>query len=542
MTASLLPEVTILFVDDDEEDLMLTRSHLARVRGTRYAVDWCPTLDQALPILRENKHDVCLLDYRLGDRNGLELFEQLGDIRQVPPIIMLTSMGTPEVDFEAMRRGATDFLEKQSVTAKELERAIRYAIQRRRVDRELLDAKEDLEHQNVTLMASYRKLEDISATWAGLIRKLSRLNESHVAPVQALLAELREKGPNVSKERVREVERKLHQTSEFLRPLTALSRTEKEIESKKVLLAETDRKQQILSRMALRGTGVEIDVAADEKTGRELLAKNDYDLVFVNRELIDLAGEAKKKNPQVIPIFLTSERASNYLNILKEYPFLCNIVSRSEDDRIFTLKNIIVTVSKLLGKDFFGMEKYLSWGVEVQSRPIVGSKERSGLIDEMEAYFRNFGIRSTIISKATMVAEELLSNAIYDAPRDASGRPLYNHLPRTVAVQLPPEQRGALRYTCDGTLLGVSVEDPFGALDRDTILQYLDSCYGGRPGTLQGTSKGGAGIGLFQIMEAAALLVINVRPHVKTEVIVLLHVDPDQRASNAATSFHYFFG
>ena len=198
-------------------------------------------------------------------------------------------------------------------------------------------------------------------------------------------------------------------------------------------------------------------------------------------------------------------------------------------------------VSKLVSRDLFGLEKYLNWGVEVSQHPIISSDTRRLLVDRMEKHIKQLGIRRSIIRKSEMVAEELLMNAIYDAPTDSEGKALYNHLPRTVPVELRSEEQGRFRYACDGLLLALSVEDPFGAFNRQTILDYLRSCYEGEAGSLN-KEKGGAGRGLFQIMETVDLLVINVKPQVKTEVIAIFNIDPNQAQKNKITSFHYFYG
>jgi len=139
-----------------------------------------------------------------------------------------------------------------------------------------------------------------------------------------------------------------------------------------------------------------------------------------------------------------------------------------------------------------------------------------------------------------MIAEELLMNAIYDAPVDSEGNMLYNHLPRSERVDLKPNEQGVFRYACDGLLVAVSTEDPFGAFDRQTILNYLESCYAGRAGELN-EDKGGAGLGLFQIIETSDLVVFNVRSEIKTEVISIINLDPNKSRLEKTTSFHYFY-
>ncbi len=397
-----------------------------------------------------------------------------------------------------------------------------------------------LEQQNTTLLASNRKLEDLDSTKEQLLNKLGTLQESHLDAIEQNLAKLRVSNVEELQAPILQIERQLHQIEEIVQPITSLYQSEQAIQSQRVLLAETNKKQQIIAKMALGGTGVELDIASNMEEGQHYLEQHGYDIICTNTELLELARLANEKYPDIQSVLMTFKGASFYHSILQSYPFLSNIVSRSEEDRTFTLKNITTTISKLVTQNFFGLEKYLNWGVDVQEYPVVDSETRIDLVDTMEDYFRQMGVRRLVLNKSTMVAEELLMNAIYDAPSDPNGKPRYNHLPRTTQVFLKPEEQGVFRYACDGSLLAVSVEDPFGAFRRETILKYLESCYAGQGGTLQ-KNKGGAGRGLFQIMETADLVVFNIKPHLRTEVIVLFNIAPDKPKRNNTSSFHYFY-
>lgn len=406
----------------------------------------------------------------------------------------------------------------------------------------LNDSLRQLEYQNTTLVASNRKLEDLNHTKEQILQKLNELQDTHLQSLETILSDLLQSSVIDTKESIRQAARKAHYVIEMLRPIVSLYFSEKAIQSKRLLLAENNKKQQIIAKMALGGTGIELDIVSDLDAGEKLLMDHKYDVICVNMDLISLVNAAHKYNPNIYSVFMTSEAAPSYLPILQQYP-ISNIVSRNEEDRTFTLKNILTTASKLLNQDLFGIEKYLNWGVEVRQHPIVHSSERNELIQKMEDYLKKLGVRRSILQKCVGVVEELLMNAIYDAPTNAQGQPLYNHLPRTEEVALKPEEQGIFRYACDGMLLGVSVEDPFGAFDRQTILDYLKSCYGGYAGTLQKEkNKGGAGRGLFQIMETSDLVVWNIKPKIKTEVIALFNLDPNVHKSEKTTSFHYFSG
>jgi signal transduction histidine kinase len=124
--------IHVLLVDDDEDELVITRGLLGEIEGERFEIDWAPEFNQALEALDRKCYDVCLCDYRLGANNGVEFIRQAVDRGCRAPIILLTSQGDHAVDLAAMRAGASDYLNKSHLTADVLERSIRYSIQQRR--------------------------------------------------------------------------------------------------------------------------------------------------------------------------------------------------------------------------------------------------------------------------------------------------------------------------------------------------------------------------------------------------------------------------
>jgi len=124
--------VKVLLVDDDEDDYLITRDLISQIREPRHQLDWVNTYDEGLSALECGQYQLCLLDYRLGERTGLELLRESRAFKVCPPIILLTGQGDQEIDVESMKAGAADYLVKSRLTADTLERAIRYAIDRRR--------------------------------------------------------------------------------------------------------------------------------------------------------------------------------------------------------------------------------------------------------------------------------------------------------------------------------------------------------------------------------------------------------------------------
>jgi CRP-like cAMP-binding protein len=311
-----------------------------------------------------------------------------------------------------------------------------------------------------------------------------------------------------------------------------------EVGDKYVLLVESDKKQQVVARMAVGGTGVRLDIANNKEEAEIFIKERKYDAILCEEAFLDILVQAHKDKVSPHLVLLTNPNVMDNLQTVKGLPFVDNIMSRDPEDRSFTVRSLLTTLTKVLNKNIFGIEKYLSWGADVQFKYVKASTEREALKDEMVGHLKLSGIRSTILDRVYLVAEEMLMNAIYDAPTDGKGQALFNHLPRKTEVNLSKGQESSLRYAFDGTMIAVSVEDPFGALTKEVIISYLESCYEGRAGSLN-VNKGGAGRGLHQIIENSDLTIFNVKKGVKTEVISLFKVEIGRKEHKP--SFHYFF-
>jgi two-component system, cell cycle sensor histidine kinase and response regulator CckA len=138
----------ILLVDDDEDDYILTHAVLNEFYGDQLDVEWVSSYERAKEALLSGHHHLCLLDYHLGSRTGLELLRETTSCGCTTPVILLTGNDDRDTDVEAMEAGAADYLIKGQFGICLLERSIRYArrfaAQRRRVLEQLRSAEERL--------------------------------------------------------------------------------------------------------------------------------------------------------------------------------------------------------------------------------------------------------------------------------------------------------------------------------------------------------------------------------------------------------------
>ncbi len=328
------------------------------------------------------------------------------------------------------------------------------------------------------------------------------------------------------------------EAEKILEPIVQTYALEVSMKTKSVLLAQGQKPLQTLARLALGGTGIQIQTTASVEQASDLLRVSNFDVVLVDRDSLPLLENFMGKAQTKHFVFLATESIPDQLPHLLKLSRLPDILLLREGDRAGNIRAMMTAILKLCSPTMFGLERYLSVGAEVKEFPITKSTERESLKQQMRDHFAKLGVRASVLEQVSVVAEELLMNAIYDAPTDNLGRPLYNNLARTTLIELKPHERAIFRMATDGTLLGISVEDPFGALTGKIILNYLDSCYGGRAGEMQ-TGKGGAGRGIHQIVEFSDFVVFNVQPRRRTEAMAFFDVVPGQKEQKSPL-LHYF--
>jgi two-component system cell cycle sensor histidine kinase/response regulator CckA len=130
----------VLLVDDEEDEFILARDLLRRAGETRFTLEWASTFEGGLELLEYGLVNVCLVDYQLGARTGLDFVREAQAMSTDVPLILMTGRGGRAVDADAISAGAADYLDKAELTPALLERSIRYAIERASTLRQLRES------------------------------------------------------------------------------------------------------------------------------------------------------------------------------------------------------------------------------------------------------------------------------------------------------------------------------------------------------------------------------------------------------------------
>ena len=307
-----------------------------------------------------------------------------------------------------------------------------------------------------------------------------------------------------------------------------------------ILIVHPDRKTQRTVQRILGVTGHRIDVADDLDQAMRLVAHSQPVLVVIDGALLSegapeapvmgrLVAAAKARGAEACMTLLGSSAAARIPSILD----LGAVTNLLVHPMPVLAEELTVTAHKLIHGDLFGAEKYLLWGTELHEVVVSRGSQRPHIVAELAERVRGLGQSARVASMAMLVADELISNAVHNAPVDAAGNHYRRDLPRDQELELDERHQVRLRWGCDARYLAIEVSDRFGSLDRDTILLAL-----GKNDVRE--DGGGAGMGISLAYRSCDHLVFNLAPGARTEIIALVDVRYPPTERMPASSYNVF--
>ena len=175
--------VRVLLVEDNPGDARLIREYLCAEDGHAFAVAHVSTRAEAEAHLRRYPlTDVVLLDLSLPDSAGLETLHRVLAASPEIPVVVLTGTADERLPIEALRAGAQDYLPKEAASERVLLRVVRYAVERRRHQKEREEVYAALReselrfhhlvetaHEGICILSTGGRLEYVNARMAEML-------------------------------------------------------------------------------------------------------------------------------------------------------------------------------------------------------------------------------------------------------------------------------------------------------------------------------------------------------------------------------------
>ena len=199
-------------------------------------------------------------------------------------------------------------------------------------------------------------------------------------------------------------------------------------------------------------------------------------------------------------------------------------------------EELLATVQKLIRGDAFGLEKYIAWGAEVRSYTLEDARDRDSAVTALAKDVVSVGLPDRVGSLVSVIADELIANALYAAPVDGDGKRFRSAEPRDHARPLTGRDVVTVRWATDARYLAIEVRDRWGTLQGDNVGARLAA--GGK----QANASTEGGMGLPLAYACCNQFVVGCAPDVLTEVITLIDVRYKPTELGRSASFHSFVG
>ena len=267
------------------------------------------------------------------------------------------------------------------------------------------------------------------------------------------------------------------------------------LSKRRVLAISSDLDQLRRIVATLERAGAEVDAVrnADAITGDVI----PHRYVFYSTTAGDVGG---------LGTLVPKLRERAHVTIVTPQAKLVDLTSYLRDDRVNHVivgdeleDGVFVTAQKLLTGDIFGIEKYLPTGTPVHYVRLRDFEGRGRAIDTVLGFAEESKMRRQVRTAIGAVCEELLMNALYDAPVDADGKQIFAEVDPHDRRDSQSPRPVSIRYAATEEGFAVAVRDRFGRLAKNTILSYIEKCITS-PNQIDRKTYG-AGLGLYLVFK-----------------------------------------
>ncbi len=176
-------------------------------------------------------------------------------------------------------------------------------------------------------------------------------------------------------------------------------------------------------------------------------------------------------------------------------------------------------VKATTGERAFGLDLLLSTGAKIQNVKLQMSNQKQEAVEAIRNYLVAAKFQTRMATAIANAVDELLMNAIFDAPVDSVGRPTLSTAPRNTVIKLESQQAVEMSVGYDGKYVAIMVADLFGSLDKGKLLNHISKIYTEEEYKVR-TAVAGAGIGLATVFRSGGSFFFVSESRVRTEVTV----------------------
>jgi hypothetical protein len=296
-----------------------------------------------------------------------------------------------------------------------------------------------------------------------------------------------------------------------------------------MLLISARAEDQAFAAEVAISAGLTLQCVADPLEGAAVIAKEDIAIILVDasteqqyqtfenaiQESVGMFSD--KINSNAIH-FLSSDDLER-VQYLVQSPLFGHFILRNYKDPKEAGEHYGRIVKATLAKRAFGLENLLKPGSKVQIIKLSLSSQKHNAIEAVKAYLLAAKFQSRMATVVANAVDELLMNAMFDAPVDNLGRPTLSSTPRNTVLKLEEQSSVEMHVGYDGQYVAISAVDSYGSLDKVKLFTHISKIYTQEEYKIK-TSVAGAGIGLATVFRSGGSFFFVSESRLRTEVVV----------------------
>jgi signal transduction histidine kinase len=255
--------IKVLLIEDNSGDARLIKEMLAEARGVSFDLECTNRLSPGLKRIATGGIDVILSDLSLPDSHGLDTFAEVHARAPSLPIVVLSSLDDEELAVKAVQEGAQDYLVKGHVDSNLLVRSIRYAVERKQAEEQLIQSE---------------KLAGIGTLASGIAHEINNPLSGIMGFAEILM---NEKNIEKTKKYAEIILKEAERTADIVRWLSSYSRQAKDNNVTNVVLSQVI--EEVLEALKHTRKSFDIEIVkVFQKTQTIKANRSELQQVFVN--------------------------------------------------------------------------------------------------------------------------------------------------------------------------------------------------------------------------------------------------------------------
>jgi len=172
-------KIAALIIEDNADDFYLLKEVLESSEEVEANIFHEDRLEGALTVAKNKAIDVAIIDLSLPDSFGLNTYVSFHAKYPLIPTIIMTGSKDHQMAFEAVQRGAQDYLFKGEPSSTAIIRTIRYAIERQRLMTELKTALDHIKQLQgmLPICSVCKNIRDDKGYWNRIESYISKHSE-----------------------------------------------------------------------------------------------------------------------------------------------------------------------------------------------------------------------------------------------------------------------------------------------------------------------------------------------------------------------------